>query len=147
MSDDYDEGTNNDGRSIEQIAHDIAPKLYKLVVYESTLEWTHNMGHAIWEIYIPQIGMVFNEAGGMFRAKAPRAPECEEVDVPYQTVVDIQQAVIQQEKTEKLRKSLFDNFKATRGEAQRDWAKEKIDAWIADGRKGDLDLTTPPDNA
>lgn len=82
---------------------------YKLTIHNSVLEWTHNMGQRIWEVYIPIIGAVFNEAGGMFLHKGPRDQNAEliPIEVPLDVVTGVEQFIKRQNRMDEVRKQLF----------------------------------------
>ncbi len=50
-------------------------KLYKVIVYESTLAFSHGEYKETQEVYIPQLGIAFNEKGYVFRVGQKEAKE------------------------------------------------------------------------
>ncbi len=75
-------------------------KRYLVPVVESFLDWSHGVYEYIEEIYLPEIGVAFNERGYVFRTgderyKSLKLPSGEEVHVKYLGDVDIDEKDIE----------------------------------------------------
>jgi len=84
-------------------------KLYQIQVCDDGLALSHGFYHTIWEIYIPQIGAIFNSGGGAFRDSGPRIKEGEifDIEIPYESVVAIDHFIHKHEEIEKIRGDIF----------------------------------------
>jgi len=67
---------------------------YLVPVVESFLDWSHGIYEYIEEVYLPELGIAFNERGYVFRTgderyKPLKLPTREEVPVKYLGDVDV----------------------------------------------------------
>lgn len=73
-------------------------KRYRVPVVESVLEYFHSVYHVVEEVYVPEVGLAFNEEGYVFevrredeRYKPLRLPTGEEVPVEYLGEVEVEE--------------------------------------------------------
>jgi hypothetical protein len=77
---------------------------YKIQI---TTDLIHNFSKEIEEIYIPQIGVCFNEAGGAFKNNEPRRREYNKIEVNYSDVVNLEKYVKCKDTLEEVIKTNF----------------------------------------